>query len=75
MFRYKYFLVILIVIELVIMNISLSVYLILEGYIAMIFVYYLVFRVCERVIELIILILVIRYYGDDYYYMFSLGKF
>jgi hypothetical protein len=40
-------------------------------------IYYLVFRVCERVIGLIILILVlvIRYYGDDYYNLFMLSKF
>jgi len=36
---------------------------------------HLIFRICERVIELIILILIIRYYGDDYYNLFILSKF
>jgi hypothetical protein len=47
--RYKYFLVILIIIELVIMNISLLIYMILEDNIELgvIFIYYLVFRICE----------------------------
>jgi len=60
-------------IELIIINISMLVYLILGGYIKVevIFVYYLVFSVYKGVIGLIILILVIRYYSDDYYYLFS----
>jgi len=76
-FSYKYFLLTLIIAELLIINISLLIYLILEGYfrIGPIFLYFLVFKVCERVMGLIILILVIRYYGDDYYYLFSLNKF
>jgi hypothetical protein len=63
--------------ELIIMNISILIYIILEGSIRLgvVFIYYLVFRVCERVIGLIILVLVIRYYGDDYYRLFKLGKF
>jgi len=65
-------------VELIIMNISMLMYLILERYIELeiIFVYYLVFRICERVMGLIILILAILiHYGDDYYYLFSLNKF
>jgi len=38
-------------------------------------VHYLVFKVCEKIMRLIILILIIRYCGDDYYYLFSLNKF
>jgi len=57
-------------VELVIINISILVYLILGGYIELrvIFVYYLVFSVCEKMIELIILILV------NVYKNFSLNK-
>jgi hypothetical protein len=40
-----------------------------------IFIYYLGFKICERVMGLIILVLVIRYYGDDYYNLFKLSKF
>jgi len=70
--RYKYFLIVLIIIESIIMNVS-----IVNLYrgnleLGVIFIYYLVFRVCERVIALIILVLVIRsYYGDNYYNFFK----
>jgi len=81
--RYKYFLIILIIIELVIINISIIIYIILGGRVGLnvILIFYLVFRVCERVnvcervMGLIILVLIIRYYGDDYYRLFYLGKF
>jgi len=63
--------------KLIIINISMLIYIILEGRmrLGVVFIYYLVFRVCERVIGLIILVLVIRYYGDDYYRLFKLNKF
>jgi len=64
-------------IELVIMNISIIIYIIIRGGVELniLLIYYLVFRVCERVIGLIILVLIIRYYGDDYYKLFYLRKF
>jgi len=53
-FRYKYFLVISIMVELIIINISMLVYLISGGYIELgpIFVHYLVFSMRDRVIWL-----------------------
>lgn len=69
-------LVILIVIEFLILRISLMMYRIfrilnIEIYI----IYYLIFRVCERVLGLIILILIIRYHGEEIYYSINLFKF
>jgi len=63
--------------ELIIINVSVIIYMILGGRIELgaIFIYYLVFRVCERVIELIILVLIIWYYGDGYCNLFKLSKF
>lgn len=73
---FKYILIILIVMELVIVRISVIIFIRigifnLEIYI----IYYLVFRVCERVLGLIILVLVIRFYGNDFYYSINLFKF
>lgn len=39
------------------------------------FIYYLVFRVCERVIGLVILVIIVRYHGEDYCSSFGLLKF
>lgn len=38
-------------------------------------IYYLIFRVCERVLGLIILVLVIRFYGNEFYYSLNLFKY
>lgn len=73
---FKYILVILIVIELVIVRIS--VLLLIRGRIfnlKIYIIYYLIFRVCERVLGLIILVLVIRFYGNENYYLVNLFKF
>lgn len=73
---YKYILIILIVIEIFIMMIAINIFIVfrfinMEVYI----IYYLVFRVCERVLGLIILILVIRFYGNELFYSINLMKF
>lgn len=71
----KYFLVVLIMIELVISNLAILMFWSLRpGGRGGIFLYYLVFRVCERVIGLGILVLVIRYYGRDHYKVTRRGK-
>jgi len=62
--------------ELVVLNISLSIFLIfriikLELYL----IYYLVFRVCEGVLGLGLLVLVVRFYGSELYYMINIRKF
>jgi len=69
-------LVLLILLELVVLNISLMIFLIfrlinLELYL----IYYLVFRVCEGVLGLGVLILVVRFYGNELYYMINISKF
>lgn len=73
---FKYILIILIVIELVIMVISMLLF--IRGRVVNLkiyIIYYLVFRVCERVLGLIILVLIIRFYGNENYYLINLFKF
>lgn len=62
--------------EFLILRISLIIYTIfrvlrIEVYI----IYYIIFRVCERVLGLIILVLIIRYHGEEIYYSINLFKF
>lgn len=75
-FLYKYILVLLLFLELLVLNISLIIFLIygvmgLEFYI----IYYLVFSVCEGVLGLRLLVVIVRYYGSELYYMFNIRKF
>lgn len=75
-FLYKYILVLLLFIELLVLNVSLIIFLIygimrLDFYI----VYYLVFSVCEGVLGLRLLVLIVRYYGRELYYIFNIRKF
>lgn len=62
--------------ELLVLNISLLIFLIfgvrrLDFYV----IYYLVFRVCEGVLGLRLLVMIVRYYGRELYYMFNIRKF
>lgn len=75
-FLYKYILILLLFIELLVLNISLIIFLIfgiirLDFYI----IYYLVFSVCERVLGLRLLVIIVRYYGRELYYIFNIRKF
>lgn len=75
-FIYKFILVVLIVVEIIILNISIIVCLIygilnLDLFI----VYYLIFIVCERTLGLALLVLVVRYHGNELYYLFNFRKF
>lgn len=75
-FTYKFILVVLIVFEIIILNISIIIYLIyriirLELFI----VYYLIFIVCERTLGLSLLVLIVRYHGNELYYLFNFRKF
>jgi len=38
-------------------------------------IYYLVFRVCEGVLGLRLLLIVARYYGNELYYLMNIRKF
>nr|DAC76840.1 TPA_asm: NADH dehydrogenase subunit 4L [Pseudomyrmex peperi] len=72
---YKYMLVILLVIELIVFNLSLllGVYLsVLDVEFYMI--YYLVFSLCESVLGMTILIMIVRFYGSEMYSFVSLTK-
>lgn len=68
--------ILLLLIELLVLNISLMIYLTF-GIVGLDFymVYYLVFRVCEGVLGLSLMVIVVRYYGRDLYYMFNIRKF
>lgn len=73
---YKYILILLILMELMVMNVSLIIFIVfrimsIEFYL----IYYLVFRVCEGVLGLSLLVVVIRFYGSELYYMFNIRKF
>lgn len=68
--------VVLIVIELIVLNLSIIIFLVfrinnLEIYI----IYYLVFRVSEGVLGLALLVLIVRFYGNELYYIFNVRKF
>lgn len=69
-------LVVLIIVELIVLNLSIIIFLVfrlnnLEIYI----VYYLVFRVSEGVLGLTLLVLIVRFYGNELYYIFNISKF
>lgn len=62
--------------ELVIIRISILLYMRISVYNLEIYIiYYLIFRVSERVLGLIILVLVRRFYGNENYYIINLFKF
>lgn len=73
---FKYFLLVLVLVEVVVMRIGVLFYYIYRWIgLDSIIIYYLVFRVCERVMGLAILVLIIRYSGGDHYFLFNLSKF
>lgn len=73
---YKYILVVLIMLELIVLNIIIVIFLVFRVINLEFFViYYIVFVLCERVLGLTILILIVRYFGNDYYYFFDVLKY
>lgn len=75
-FLYKYILILLLFLELLVLNISLITFL-MFGIIRLDFyiIYYLVFSVCEGVLGLRLLVVIVRYYGSELYYIFNIRKF
>lgn len=75
-FLYKYILILLLFVELLVLNLSLIIFL-LFGIIRLDFyiIYYLVFSVCEGVLGLRLLVVIVRYYGSELYYIFNIRKF
>lgn len=73
---YKYILRLLILMEVLVIRISLIMYIILR-FVSMEYylLYYLVFRVCERVLGLSLLVIIIRFYGSEIYYVINIRKF
>nr|DAC76801.1 TPA_asm: NADH dehydrogenase subunit 4L [Pseudomyrmex janzeni] len=72
---YKYMLIVLLVIELVVFNLSLllGIYLSALG-MEFFMIYYLVFSLCESVLGMSILIMVVRFYGSDMYSSVNLSN-
>jgi len=75
-FIYKYMLILLIFIEVIVVNIAFFILIYyrrfnLEFYI----LYYLIFRVCESVLGIGLLVIIVRYYGNDLYFIFNIRKF
>jgi len=73
---YKHILIILIMIELLVINMSIIIYIIIvEVGIEFYLIYYLIFSVCERVLGLRLLVIIVRFNGNDLYYIFNFRKF
>lgn len=59
-----------------IINVSVLIFLLFGLYkIEFYIVYYLVFSVCERVIGITLLVLVVRFRGNEYYNSINISKF
>lgn len=73
---YKYILIVLLVIELIVFNLTIFVGLYLSPLeLDFYLIYYLVFRLCERVLGISILVLIVRFYGSEMYRFINLTKF
>lgn len=69
-------LVVLIIFELIILNLSIIIYLIYRLInLDLFIIYYLVFIVCERTLGLSLLVLIVRYHGNELYCIFNFRKF
>lgn len=69
-------LVVLIVIEVIVLNLSIIMFIIFSIINLEIFIiYYIVFRVCEGVLGLALLTLVVRFHGNELYYLVNINKF
>lgn len=62
--------------EIIILNLSIIIYLIYRLInLDLFIIYYLVFIVCERTLGLSLLVLIVRYHGNELYYLFNFRKF
>lgn len=69
-------LVVLIVVEIIILNISIIIFEIYRMIGMEVFiVYYLIFIVCERTLGLSLLVLIVRYHGNEIYCIVNFRKF
>ena len=76
MLIYRHILIILTTVELLLVNISIIVYIIIvEVRIKFYLVYYLIFSSCESVLGLELLVIIVRFRGNDLYYIFNFRKF
>lgn len=75
-FIYKFILVLLIVVEILILILSIIIFIIYRIYnLEVYIIYYLVFRVCEGVLGLSLLVIIVRIFGNELYYSYNIRKF
>nr|DAC76814.1 TPA_asm: NADH dehydrogenase subunit 4L [Pseudomyrmex pallidus] len=73
---YKYMLIVLLVIELIVFNLTMFMGLYLSPLeLDFYLIYYLVFSLCESVLGMSMLVLIVRFYGSEMYSFFNLTKF
>lgn len=73
---YKYVLVLLIIAEIVVIVVAFIILLIFRNLgLDFLIIFYLVFRVCESVLGLGVLVVMVRFSGNDLYYIFNISKF
>nr|ASY95863.1 NADH dehydrogenase subunit 4L [Atta colombica] len=76
MLMYKHMLIMLMMMELLVINMSMIIYIMMvEVGMEFYLVYYLIFSVCESVLGLSLLVMIVRFSGNDLYYMFNFSKF
>nr|ATJ03028.1 NADH dehydrogenase subunit 4L [Atta texana] len=76
MLMYKHMLIMLMMMELLVINMSMIMYIMMmEIGMEFYLIYYLIFSVCESVLGLSLMVMVVRFKGNDLYYMFNFSKF
>nr|ASY95850.1 NADH dehydrogenase subunit 4L [Atta opaciceps] len=76
MLMYKHMLIMLMMMELLVINMSMIIYMMMgEWGMEFYLIYYLIFSVCESVLGLALLVMIVRFSGNDLYYMFNFSKF
>nr|ATW72796.1 NADH dehydrogenase subunit 4L [Atta sexdens rubropilosa] len=76
MLMYKHMLIMLMMMELLVINMSMIIYIMMvEVGMEFYLIYYLIFSVCESVLGLSLLVMIVRFNGNDLYYMFNFSKF
>lgn len=67
---------ILIVVEIIILILSMIIFIVYRFYnLEVYIIYYLIFRVCEGVLGLSLLVLIVRIFGNEMYYTYNIRKF
>nr|DAC76905.1 TPA_asm: NADH dehydrogenase subunit 4L [Pseudomyrmex elongatus] len=74
--NYKYMLIVLLMIELIVFNLSMFIGLYMSFLdLDFFMIYYLVFSLCESVLGMSLLVLIVRFYGSEMYSFMNFTKF